>query len=217
VTGHWTWAALGLLGAYHGLNPAMGWLFAVALGFQDGSRSGVLRALPPIAAGHAVSVGLVALLAGLAQLAVGPAALRLVGAAVLILFGLGKLLRPRLHPRWVGMRVGARQLVLWSFLMSTAHGAGLMLLPLLIGRSPLPAAHAGYMRHADHVGSATMSLAQAGAATLFHSAAMFAVMALVAVLVYDRLGLGVLRTAWLNTDTAWAVTLIAAGLLTLAL
>ncbi|MCA1837811.1 MAG: hypothetical protein LC674_03325, partial [Actinobacteria bacterium] len=128
----WPWLALALLGAYHGLNPAMGWLFAVALGLQEQRRSAVLRALPPIALGHAVAILLAVVVIGVAQIVVPLDVLRYVCGGVLILFGLYKLLR-RKHPRWVGMRVGFRDLTAWSFLMASAHGAGLMLIPVLLG------------------------------------------------------------------------------------
>src|SRR5919107_5903176 len=127
----WPWLALALLGAYHGLNPAMGWLFAVALGLQERRRGAVLQALPPIALGHGVAVSLAVLVIGGAPIMVPLDVLRYVCAGVLILFGLYKLVR-RKHPRWVGMRVGFRDLTAWSFLMSSAHGAGLMLVPVLL-------------------------------------------------------------------------------------
>ncbi|MBV9354493.1 MAG: hypothetical protein JO023_03090, partial [Chloroflexi bacterium] len=129
----WPWVSLAVLGAYHGLNPAMGWLFAVALGFQQRSRRAVVGALPFLAFGHEASIAIVVVLVGGAQAFVSPQAIRPVGAVALIAFGVFKLLKPRSHPRWVGMRVSAWDLVVWSFLMSTAHGAGLMLFPVLLG------------------------------------------------------------------------------------
>src|SRR3712207_3210232 len=134
----WPWLAVALLGAYHGINPAMGWLFAVALGLQERRRAAVLQALVPIALGHEGAIALVALLVSAAGTVVSSEQLRLAGAAALIGFGAFKLLKPRSHFRWVGMRVSPRELVVWSFLMSTAHGAGLMLWPVLLG---LPSAH----------------------------------------------------------------------------
>jgi hypothetical protein len=128
-----SWMALVLLGAYHGVNPAMGWLFAVALGLQQRSRTVVLRSLLPIASGHLASLGVVVLLVGVLHLIASAEVLRPIGAVVLIAFGLYKFLRPRSHPRWVGMRLGFWELGLWSFLMATAHGAGLMLFPILLG------------------------------------------------------------------------------------
>src|SRR5947209_2960085 len=127
------WLVLAGLGAYHGLNPAMGWLFAVALGLQERRRWAVIRALPAIALGHEASIAAVAAILALAQLVAAAELLRPLGALGLVAFGVFKLLRPRSHPRWVGMRVSARDLVVWSFLMSSAHGAGLMLVPVLLG------------------------------------------------------------------------------------
>src|ERR1700688_2806677 len=56
----WPWLTLVGLGAFHGLNPAMGWLFAVALGLHRHSRQVVLLSLLRIAFGHALSIWLVA-------------------------------------------------------------------------------------------------------------------------------------------------------------
>ncbi|HVK03405.1 MAG TPA: hypothetical protein VM490_08015, partial [Armatimonadaceae bacterium] len=128
----WPWLTLALLGAYHGINPGMGWLFAVALGLQERSRRAVIRAFAPIALGHALSVAAVVALVAALQTVVSPVLLRYAGAGVLIAYGLYKLLAPMSHPRWVGMRVGFRDLAVWSFLMATAHGAGLMLVPVLL-------------------------------------------------------------------------------------
>jgi hypothetical protein len=203
-----TYLTLAALGAFHGLNPAMGWLFAVALGLQERRRSAVLCAIPPIALGHAASVLIVVALVSAARLVVSPIALRLTGGAALVTFGAYKLLRRGAHPRWVGMRVGFRDLTLWSFLMSSAHGAGLMLVPVLL---QLPASHAGGHAHA----LATTSAAGALAALAVHTTAMLVVMAGTAVAVFEVLGLELLRRAWINLDVAWAGALIVAGAVTL--
>jgi hypothetical protein len=199
----WPWVSVVLLGAFHGINPAMGWLFAVALGLQEGRRAAVLGALAPLALGHAVSVGAVILALGAARLAVPPVALRFGAAAALIGFGLFRLVRPWAHPRWVGMRVGFRDLTLWSFLMSSAHGAGLMLAPVVLG---LPSPHGDPPRASFAPGFALLGL---------HTLAMFAVMGIIAVVVYQVLGLGLLRRAWINLDLLWAVALLLAGVATL--
>jgi hypothetical protein len=191
-----------LLGVYHGVNPGMGWLFAVARGLQEGRRVAVLQSLLPIAIGHEASVGLAVLLVAAAQVVAAPDLLRPVGAAVLLLFGAYKLLRPRSHPRWVGMRVSLRELALWSFLMSTAHGAGLMLLPVILGWS------------AEQVAS-DLPIAQDIGAVFVHTLAMLLAMGVIAVIVYERLGLGVLRRAWINVELLWAVAVVAAGVVTL--
>jgi hypothetical protein len=203
LTAPWPWLALGLLGVYHGLNPGMGWLFAVALGLLRRSRSAVLGALVPIAIGHELSVGAVVALVAATQALALPD-VRPIGAVALVLFGLYKLRKPLSHPRWVGMQVSRRDLVIWSFLMSSAHGAGLMLFPVLLGL-PL-AAHAE-----DPLPTGLQDLL----AVCLHTAAMLATMGAVALLVYDRLGVSVLRRAWVNLDAIWAVAVIVAGLATL--
>src|SRR3712207_6216859 len=123
MTTAWPWLTLALLGAYHGINPAMGWLFAVALGLQERRRAGVLRAIPPIVLGHAGAVALAVVLLLIMQSLIPTEAVRYAGAGALIGVGVGKLLRRGAHPRWVGMQVGFRDLTTWSFLMATAHGA----------------------------------------------------------------------------------------------
>ena len=213
----WPWLALALLGAYHGLNPAMGWLFAVALGLQERRRGAVLQALPPIALGHAVAISLAVLVIGVAQIMIPLDVLRYVCAGVLILYGLYKLISRR-HPRWVGMRVGFGDLTVWSFLMASAHGAGLMLVPVLLRLSStehMQGAH-GHGAHTDHAtmtGSATV-LADLAAVGL-HTLALFAVMGVIAVVVYEKLGVMILKRTWFNLDLLWAGALVGAGLITL--
>jgi hypothetical protein len=215
VTGHdlWPWALMALLGAYHGLNPAMGWLFAVGLGLQDRSRRSVVRALPAIAAGHELSIALVALLVlGLGVLA-DPAMLHVGAAVVLVAFGLFRFVKPNAHPRWTRARVNRREIALWSFLMSSAHGAGLMVAPVLIGAG---AAEASAHDHAlIDAGSAGFAPPAAALAVTLHVAAMLAVMGLVAVVVYEKVGVNVLRRAWINLDHVWAAAFVAAGAVTL--
>src|SRR4051794_40028162 len=133
---------MALLGAYHGLNPAMGWLFAVALGMQEGDRRAVVRALPAIAVGHEASIAVVAaLVLGLGFLT-DPSALHLAAGVALIGSGLFRFVKPRAHPRWVRGHVNRRELTWWSFLMSSAHGAGLMVAPVLIGAGAVASAAA---------------------------------------------------------------------------
>jgi hypothetical protein len=206
----WPWLSLVVLGAYHGLNPAMGWLFAVALGFQERSRAAVLRALPFLAFGHEASVGLVVLLISGAQAIVSQQWVRPVGAVALIGFGIYKLAKPRSHPRWVGMRVSAWDLVVWSFLMSTAHGAGLMLFPVLLGL-PGPALD----DELSGLQPAAMALVEDGAAVLLHTGTMLLAMLAISLLVYEKLGVMVLRRAWVNFDALWGVVVVGAGAVTL--
>src|SRR5262249_17520765 len=126
-------ATLAALGAYHGVNPAMGWLFAVSRGMQDRSRRAVARSLVPIAIGHEASIALVAVLVLLLSTSTDPTGLRIGAAAALIAFGICRFVKPRAHFRWTSMRVSDRELGMWSFLMSTAHGAGLMVAPIVLG------------------------------------------------------------------------------------
>jgi hypothetical protein len=202
----WPWITLIALGAWHGLNPGMGWLFAVSRGLQERSGRAVLGALPPIALGHALAIAAALVLVAIGRASVPLGALRWVTAAVLIGFGASRLIRHR-HPRWVGMRVGFRDLTLWSFLMATAHGAGLMLMPALLqlclSSSPAPEITAG--------GSLGMTLAAVGV----HTGAMLATAGLIAVVVYEWVGLAILRTAWLNVDLIWTAALATTGILLL--
>jgi len=204
------WHAMVLLGAYHGINPGMGWLFAVALGLQQGSARGVWRALPPIAAGHALSVGGVLVIAGLAQFVVPVAALNPLIAGLLISIGVYRLWRHR-HPRFGGMQVGFHDLTAWSFLMASAHGAGLMVLPFVT--APAAVLSAASHQHLHHLAS---SNATAGAvAFAIHTTSYLVVTTLAAWIVYRKLGVGILRTAWFNLDRAWAVALVVTGIIVL--
>jgi hypothetical protein len=212
--GVWPWVVLVLLGAYHGLNPAMGWLFAVGLGLQVRSRRAVLRALAPIALGHELALVLVVLLVLVLGVVADPASLRIGSAVVLIAFGAFRLLKPRLHPRWVRFRVTPRELTWWSFLMSSAHGAGLMIAPVLLGASADARAAEGH-DHLEQLGIGSMNVGESALALVLHVGAMVAVMGVIAVLVYEKLGLAFLRKSWVNTDGIWASSFVVAGLITL--
>jgi hypothetical protein len=205
-----------MLGAYHGIDPSMGWLFAVALGLQERRRTKVIAALFPIAAGHLFSVAVIVVSIAAAM---KPASgwLRPAGATALIGFGLFRIWRPRAHPRWVAMRVNSAELAAWSFLMATAHGAGLMLFPILVDmRSATMTAHHHAMMMAVPAG-ATLSIAQTAAIIVLHTSAMLLVMGTIAIAVYEWIGLKILRSAWINLDAIWAGALIAAGALSLVI
>jgi hypothetical protein len=207
------WHAMVLLGAYHGINPGMGWLFAVALGMQHGSARGVWRALPPIALGHAASVGIVLVTAALAGLVLPLDVLRVLVALSLTTLGLYRLWRHR-HPRYGGMQVGFRDLTVWSFLMASAHGAGFMVLPFVMP-APATSLAAGH-DHAAHLASMHATVAASDAAAVaIHTLAYLVVMTLTAWVVYRKLGLRLLRTAWLNMDWLWAGALFATGVVVL--
>jgi len=219
----WFWLSLFLLGAYHGINPAMGWLFAVALGLQEKSGRAVYRSLLPLAIGHLISVCAVVAIVRLFLIGVSPQILRIVGATALIGFGLYRLLRSR-HPRWVGMQVTARDLSVWSFLMASAHGAGLMLVPFILAAphsfdSAMPMHHLAHqmtMLSAMPV-SIGASSTQAWLVVGFHTLGYLLATLALALLVYYKLGIAILHRGWLNLDLLWTVALIAAGALTLVL
>jgi hypothetical protein len=199
VSNSFVWLTLFLLGCYHGLNPGMGWLFAVALGYQDRSTLAVVRAIVPLTLGHVISVAIVVLVATFAAVQLPHKAVHVAAAAILIGFGVYRLVRAR-HIRWVGMRVGFWGLTLWGFLMSSAHGAGLMLLPMVMPMS----GSAGAAR-----GAFTMSWLMVGVHTLGYVVTVAAV----ALLVYMKFGVRFLRTAWLNVDAVWAAALILTGII----
>ena len=217
MSGAWPWLALLGLGAFHGINPGMGWLFAVALGLQEQRRSAVWNALPPIAVGHALSVGLIVVLVALMRASISYEALRWLAALALVSFGIYRLARAR-HPRWVGMRVGFRDLTLWSFLMASAHGAGLMLVPVFLGSRHFVGIDNAHTTHAHSSHGAHLNLLDnfwlAALAVTVHTLGHLLVAGVVALIVYEKLGVRILQRAWFNFDLAWAVALIVSGLVT---
>ncbi|HEX6617585.1 MAG TPA: hypothetical protein VF046_14875 [Gemmatimonadales bacterium] len=213
----WTWLGLAALGAGHGINPGMGWLFAVALGMQEGGSRAVWRALPPLAVGHGLAIATVLVVAAAVGVVVPPETLRCIVGILLVALGALRLARHR-HPSYGGMRVGFRELTIWSFLMATAHGAGLMVLPLVVGIS----GSAGHQAHTAHLAAASVlpltAAADAGLwAAALHTGGYLLVTGTAAVLVYRRLGLRLLRTMWINVDLLWGGALVATGALTLVL
>ena len=219
------WLALAGFGAYHGINPAMGWLFAVALGLQEQNRAAVFAAFIPIALGHTASVAAIVAVVVFARIIVPLDALKIISAAIVIGFGVFKLARPLSHPRWVRMRVGFRSLTAWSFLMSSAHGAGLMLVPILF-TLPLIGVSADVidlrqLEHTEYMSfgapPSISTLVSQITAVAIHTVAMFSVMAVTAVVVFEKVGLAILRRAWFNLDRLWAISLIISGGVTLIL
>jgi len=232
----WTLVALG---AFHGLHPGMGWLLAVSRGLQEGGRSEVLRSLPAVAAGHAGSVAVAAVAITVTGSVTASVLFPVVGGAVIVLAGLLMLLSRR-HFHWREVRLPLWQLAAWSFLMSSAHGAGLMLMPVLAGRL----SHAEGGGHGGHgggdpavpaegavAGSAAADGTGAGtadgawtlwdatltglAATGVHTAAMLCAAGVAALLAYDFLGVHALRWKGVTMDRIWAVTLVLGGLFVL--
>jgi hypothetical protein len=196
-----SWLALAGLGAFHGLNPAMGWLFAVALGLHRNSRAIVYLALLPIAFGHALSVGLLGAAFVLAGFTIDTRGLAIASGLLLIGWAIYHWRYGHRHRVRVGMQTGLAGLALWSFLMATAHGAGLMLWPVLMPMCFPTGSSPG--------GSGPVVVALAGVLT--HTLGMLAVTAAIACVVYEWIGLAILRRAWFNLDVVWVLALLAAG------
>jgi hypothetical protein len=203
----WPWLAVAGLGLFHGLNPAMGWLFAVALGLNRGSQRIVLLSLLPITLGHAAAVVVVLLAVLLLGLVVEPRVLAPIAAGVLIAWALWHAWRGHRGKVRVGMQTGLMGLAAWSFMMASAHGAGLMLVPVLLPICTTDAPGAALMAS----GSAALGLA----VLAVHTAAMLATIAIVATVVYRWAGLALLRRAWINLDAIWIAALVLSGVLVL--
>ena len=212
----WPWVALALLGAYHGLNPAMGWLFALSLGLQEKRRSAVIGALFPIALGHAAAITLAILALRFVQHFLPMNILKWGVALILFTLGIYRLFRAS-HPRGAGMRVGGRDLFVWSFLMASAHGAGLMLLPVLMAQPMSGMTHSmagGTSVIPSSLSASSLTATMIGFAVLIHTASMLAVAGILAVTffeTYEKVGLRLLRHTWLNFDLLWAIALLVAG------
>jgi hypothetical protein len=197
----WLWLALAGLGAFHGLNPAMGWLFAVALGLHRNNRRLVWLSPLPVAFGHALSIAIVAGAFLWAGLVIDLHAVRIGAGLCLIGWALYHWRYGHRHHVRIGMQAGLAALAVWSFLMATTHGAGLMLWPVLM---PLcfPAAS-----EPSSIGPLLTAFLGIG----IHTLAMLTVTTAVAVAVYEWIGLEILRRAWLNVDLIWTLALLLAG------
>jgi len=212
------WLSLLLLGAVHGINPAMGWLFAVARGLQERDRRALWRALGPLAVGHACAIAAAVVLAATLGRVVPMGALRWLVAAALVAVGVDGLRRHR-HVRLGGMRVSARELATWSFLMASAHGAGLMVLPFMLGSATGTAGstmhHHGHSSIAPPQQASLAGIMAADAssviAPLVHTLGYLATTVVLAVIVYEKVGLRILRRAWINLDVLWAAAMIVAA------
>jgi len=211
VSDLWPWLAVFGLGMFHGINPAMGWLFAVALGLQEQKRAAVFGALPPIVLGHALSIGIIIGAVLMARMNLPHRTVKIAAAVFLFAFGFYRLLRTR-HPTWVGMRVGFADLTLWSFVMASAHGAGLMLVPFF-----LPSPTAATMHHHDGREMHAWAFANFSASSLLaasvavHTTGYLLMTAIIAILVYEKLGVAILRRAWFNIDLIWMLALMITG------
>lgn len=197
-----SWEALILLGAFHGINPAMGWLFAVALGMQEGRRQAVWRALLPLGLGHALAIAVAIVLAAMLGFILPRDVLRWAVAIVLVTVGVLFFFRHP-HPRWAAMRVSMADLTLWSFLVGTVHGAGLMVVPVFLRMSE---------QNSPHIHFASNSARVAVLATSIHAISYLIVTGAIAAVVFEKFGVNFLRKAWINVDLVWAAALVLTGI-----
>ncbi len=214
---HWTtaglWLAVVASGAYHGVNPGMGWPLAVSAGLMGKGGRDVAAALVPLAAGHLLAMVVILLpFALMTALLDWQREIRIGAGGAVFAFGAYRLLDRR-HPRALA-RIRPSQLVLWSFAIATAHGAGLMLLPIYLGlcsAEDLDAAHrASSILMAGNAGMAVL-------VSLVHALAVVTAGGLIALLVHRWLGLKFISRSWFNLDVLWAGSLMligAIGLLT---
>jgi type IV secretory pathway TrbD component len=200
------WAAILASGVYHGLNPGMGWPLAVAAGLTERRATAVARTLGPLAAGHLVSIAVVLLPFGaLTVLLDWTREIRITAGLMIVGFSGVLLLYPR-HPRWLA-RMRPTQVTLWSFTVALLHGAGLMLVPMLLGLC------APSLASGPPAPSVAANGALALVVALVHTAALVAASGLIAWAVYRALGLEMLRRSWLDLRRLWAGSLALVGAL----
>jgi hypothetical protein len=214
------WLAVIALGAYHGVNPGMGWPLAVSNGMWAKRDQAVFATFLPLAGGHflAMAAALLPFALFLAYLDWSQA-IRMIAGGTVAAFGLYKLINRR-HPR-IAARLGPKHLTLWSFLTATAHGAGLMLAPIAIGLCASGPNAASFPTF-DGGHQAMSELMRSGMATSIvvsgvHTIAMVAAGGAMAWIVYRWAGLRLLRSAWINLESVWAASLILTGLISVAL
>ena len=200
------------LGAYHGLNPGMGWPLAVANGAWAKSNRAVFETLVPLAGGHllAMAAALLPFTLIFAYLD-WSATIRMFAGLLVAAYGVYRLLHRR-HPRVLG-RIGPKSLLLWSFLIATAHGAGLMLLPIAVGLcAGEPSAFVAVPKGPEAMAELMRSgVAISLAVAVVHTIAMLSGAGLIAWIAYRWAGLGLIRTAWLNHEAVWAASLVLTG------
>ena len=208
MTTLWPWMAVAGLGALHGLNPANGWMFAAARGVRARDGAEARRALLPIGIGHVASVAIVAcaFAQGLSMdrtLVQGLAGTLLIGAAsIRLLSGAGQRTPITMHAGHVGV-------ALWSFLMATAHGAGLMLVPALasmcLANNPA--------REITASGSLVLALGAVGV----HTAAMLVTTGIVATCVCHGVAMHPRLLRGIAPRQVWTAALAVTGVLLMAL
>jgi hypothetical protein len=208
------WLAVIVLGLYHGLNPSMGCPLAVANGLAARRGTAVFATAWPLGVGHFLAMAIVLVpFVLLAWYVEWSRAIRVGAGVAIVLFGIWRLLDRR-HPRFLA-RVRPTQLAWWSLLVATAHGAGLMLVPIALGlcsaRSGDASAHAMLAR------SMQAGLVTALGVAVVHTVTMIAAGVGLAWAVYRHLGLRFLTVGWLDLEAVWGASLVVTGTLSVLL
>ncbi|MBY4892500.1 hypothetical protein KUL25_06960 [Rhodobacteraceae bacterium N5(2021)] len=201
------WGAVIFSGLYHGLNPGMGWPLAVSAALMERKPSAMPKALAMLAFGHFLAmIGILLPFSLMIVLVAWEAQIRIGAGVVVIAMGVYLLINRR-HPKILA-RVHPARLALWSFLAATAHGAGLMLVPIYLGICGIGAEETGHLA-AQALMSSNVLTAFAVAAV--HTFSMTVAGGAIAVIIYRWLGLKFLSRTWFNLDIVWALSLIAVG------
>jgi hypothetical protein len=210
-SGEWTTAGLWLVvagsGIYHGINPGMGWPLAVSAGLMGKGRRDLLAALGPLAVGHFLAMaGILLPFAAMAALVTWQREIRIGAGLVVIMAGIYLLINRR-HPRFLA-RIRPTQLALWSFAVATAHGAGLMLVPIYLGLCRTQEMDAGHQAAATLIGG---NLLTAITVSAVHALAMIVSGGIIAFAVHKWMSLNFISKSWFNLDIVWALSLILVG------
>ena len=206
------WWAVIFSGIYHGVNPGMGWPLAVSAALFERKKSAMIKASAMLATGHFLAMIVILLPFSMMYFLVNNEREIRMGAGVLVIAMGIYLLINRRHPKILA-RIHPAKLGLWSFLAATAHGAGLMLVPiylgicglLVLGESVSGTGHAA----AQVLMSNNIVTAFLVAAT--HTFAMTFAGAAIAIFVYNWFGLKFISKSWFNLDSIWAFSLITVG------
>jgi len=186
----------------------MGWPLAVSAALLERKKSALLGALAALAFGHFLAMMAILLpFSMMSALIMWQKEIRVGAGLLVIALGVYLLINRNNHPRFLS-RVPPSQLALWSFLAATAHGAGLMLVPIFLGICTTSATDAG------HAAAGILMAGNIGTAFLVataHTAAMTLAGGFFAVVIYFWFGLKFLTKTWFNLDVVWALSLILVG------
>lgn len=201
------WLAVVASGIYHGVNPGMGWPLAVSAGLLDKRAGELFRSLGLLAVGHFLAmIGILLPFGAMLTLVLYERQIRIAAGLVVIATGIYLLINRR-HPR-VLARIPPAQLALWSFAAATAHGAGLMLMPIYLGLCRTQELDAG---HRAAVALMSGNTVTAITVSVAHTSAMILSGGIIAIAVYRWLGPRFISKCWFNLDTVWAMSLILVG------